>query len=352
MSPIGTLDECATAEARRRRPGALYIGIGIRVAIGCAITGVALSLLDATMGNAFVNILYSECIGLAIFGFYIAIRWRSGHGARWTLTDHLIRGVVAIPVGFFVGVNLASWLTGHGVGLKVFSHVAPFAFVVTGTCSVAFIYFFWLRNRLAEAAAANADALRMTAEARLKLLQTQIEPHMLFNTLANLRTLVEVDPVRAQTMIDELIVYLRATLAASRNPTATLADEFTQLRAYLELMKVRMAQRLRYALVLPEPLRDATLPPMLLQPLVENAIKHGLEPKIEGGTIHIVVGGDARHLRIEVRDDGVGTAAPTSADGFGLAHVRERLKTLYGDAAALTIEPSVAGFVVSLTIPR
>src|SRR6201999_3105847 len=133
-----------------------------------------------------------------------------------------------------------------------------------------FMYYAWSSKRIADEAALSAEARRMAAEGHLRLLQTQIEPHMLFNTLANLRTLVEIDPPRAQTMIDELIVYLRATLAASRNPTATLGDEFAQLRSYLELMKVRMAHRLQYALELPDPLRDASIPPMLLQPLVEN----------------------------------------------------------------------------------
>jgi len=333
--------------------GTGYFGIAVRVALGSAITGLAVSVIDPTMDGLFANVVYSECIGLAVFAVYVAIRRFGGPDARWTFRDHLVRGVIAIPTGFFVGVNLASWLTGHGMGLQVFSHVAPFAFVVTGACSVAFIYFFWLRNRLAEAAAANADALRMTAEARLKLLQTQIEPHMLFNTLANLRTLVEIDPPRAQTMIDELIVYLRATLAASRNATTTLADEFAQLRAYLELMKVRMAHRLQYELVLPDALAGVSIPPMLLQPLVENAIKHGLEPKIEGGRIRVVVAGDARHLAVEVADDGVGLADGAVPDeGYGLVHVRERLKTL-NDAATVTIGPGPSGgVVVRLSLPR
>jgi len=352
VSSPDTLD-CTPAEAHRRHVGATYLGIAVRVALGSAITGLAVSVIDPTMDGLVANVIYSECIGLAVFAIYVALRWRSRPAPRWAFRDHLIRGAIAIPLGFFIGVNAASLLTGHGVGLQVFSHVAPFAYVVTGACSVAFIYFFWLRNRLAEAAAANADALRMTAEARLKLLQTQIEPHMLFNTLANLRTLVEIDPQRAQTMIDELIVYLRATLAASRNPTATLADEFTQLRAYLELMKVRMAHRLEYELVLPDALRDASIPPMLLQPLVENAIKHGLEPNIDGGTVRVVVTGDARRLDIEVADDGVGLGVAAPDEGYGLVHVRERLKTLHDDAATMTIGAGpTGGVVVRLSLPR
>ena len=215
------------------------------------------------------------------------------------------------------------------------------------------MYYFWSRQRIADEAAASAEARRAAAEGHLKLLQTQIEPHMLFNTLANLRTLVDVDPSRAQTMIDELIVYLRATLAASRNPLAPLADEFTQLRAYLELMKVRMAHRLQYELDLPDALRTATIPPMLLQPLVENAIKHGLEPKIEGGTIRVGVTGDATRLDIEVRDDGVGLATTMPNEGYGLVHVRERLRTMYDEAATVSIASGPAGgVVVRLGLPR
>ncbi|WCM94727.1 histidine kinase [Acidovorax sp. NCPPB 2350] len=197
-----------------------------------------------------------------------------------------------------------------------------------------------------------AEAQRDAAEARLKLLQTQLEPHMMFNTLANLRVLIATDPPRAQAMLDHFIAYLRATLGASRTARHPLADEFDLLRDYLELMAVRMGPRLAYALDLPEALRAVPVPPLLLQPLVENAIRHGLEPQVQGGRIEIAARlepGDPPRLRLTVCDTGVGLGAdpahpPTPGAGrFGLTQVRERLATLGGAHAALDLAPGETG---------
>lgn len=182
-------------------------------------------------------------------------------------------------------------------------------------------------------------------EARLKLLETQLEPHMLFNTLANLRVLIGTDPARAQEMLDRMIAYLRATLSASRSTQHPLENEFDRLRDYLELMAVRMGPRLAYTLDLPDALRSVPVPPLLLQPLVENAIRHGLEPQVEGG--HITVrastrpGGSGPQLVLEVIDTGVGLPEqlppPGPGQSFGLAQARERLATLHGNAGTLEL---------------
>jgi LytS/YehU family sensor histidine kinase len=179
---------------------------------------------------------------------------------------------------------------------------------------------------------------------------------MLFNTLANLRALIATDPPHAIAMLDRLNDYLRATLSASRQPTHALASEFDRLRDYLALMSVRMADRLQVHLDLPDELRAWPVPTLLLQPIVENSIKHGLTPMPEGGaiTIRALQNGDA--LALEVLDTGVGLPAdraslPTLA-GFGLAQVRERLATAYGDAATLGVSAnSPRGTVVRITIP-
>lgn len=176
---------------------------------------------------------------------------------------------------------------------------------------------------------------------------------MLFNTLANLRTLITTDPPRAVLMLDRLNNYLRATLKASRTEALegrhTLADEFARLHDYLELMAVRMGPRLRHTLALPDDLERVALPPLLLQPLVENAIRHGLEPQVAVGSLSVRAWRESPHrLVIEVRDSGVGmpvtppnilptdTTSP-AAGGFGLAQVRERLHATYGSAASLAI---------------
>ncbi len=314
---------------------------GVQVMVFSGIVALVIGLLQQSTAAMAENLLYSECIGLSIFGVYVAIRVVFGRRRMRTASDFLVRAVIAIPIGFLVGVNLAAWLHGDRYyGLAMFVRSAPFAIVTTVVTSAIAMFYFWSRNRIADAAAAEALAQRTAVEARLKLLETQIEPHMLFNTLANLRALVDVDPARAQAMIDQLIVYLRGTLAASRTRTTTLDAEFTQLRAYLELMSVRMATRLRYVLDLPEALRDAPVAPMLLQPLVENAIKHGLEPRIEGGTIRVTASSSADTLSVEVTDDGVGLVDPSASSGYGVAHVRERLAALYGVAGRFALEPA------------
>ena len=187
-----------------------------------------------------------------------------------------------------------------------------------------------------------ADIERGAAEARLKLLRAQIEPHFLFNTLANLQALIGADPPRAQKMLGHLDGYLRATLASTRNDSSTLAREFALLTAYLEIISIRMGPRLAYSLDLPEALAAVRLPPMLLQPLVENAIRHGLEPKVEGGSVQVAASEASGALVLTVEDDGLGPApdaagrgpAATAGSGVGLAHVRERLATLYGAAGS------------------
>jgi signal transduction histidine kinase len=194
-----------------------------------------------------------------------------------------------------------------------------------------------------------------TREARLALLQSQLEPHMLFNTLANLRVLIGTDAARAQSMLDHLIGFLRSTLAASRSAEHPLRAEFERLGDYLALMQVRMGARLTVRLDLPADLADRAVPPLLLQPLVENAIRHGLEPKSEGGTLLVSATANGRYLTLVVRDSGVGLPpTPAITGGFGLAQVRERLLTRYGSAGTLVVSSvleSPGGTVATISIP-
>ncbi len=190
-------------------------------------------------------------------------------------------------------------------------------------------YFFYSRQMLATQRAEMQRAELQATEQRLKLVESQLDPHMLFNTLANLRVLIASDPSRAEAMLDRLIAFLRASLAGSRASRHTLADEFARLADYLALMQVRMGPRLSARFELPTELSRATVPSFLLQPLVENAIRHGLEPKVAGGIVEVVAARDGDALCLHVRDTGVGLAAP-ARDGFGLGHVRERMATLAG----------------------
>ena len=211
----------------------------------------------------------------------------------------------------------------------------------------------------AEEAADRESLKRQVSEAKMQMMQAQVEPHFLFNTLASIDHLIETDPARASTMQKNLIQYLRAALPQMRENATDLGREVELVRAYLDILKVRMEERLQVSFAVPDGLRSADFPPMMLQSLVENAIKHGLEPKAEGGRID--VGAEIAHgdLRVCVADTGLGFAAggaSTSGTGLGLSNIRERLKLLYGDRARLVIEANVVegaplGTRVTVSVP-
>jgi len=205
---------------------------------------------------------------------------------------------------------------------------------------------------MAANAAAEREALqRQVTEAKMQMMQAQVEPHFLFNTLASVEHLIETDPPRASAMQRSLIQYLRATLPQMReNGTViNLGREADLVKSYLNLLKVRMEERLQINFDVPEGLRSAAFPPMMLQSLVENAIKHGLEPKAEGGTLSVKAEVMHNKLRVTVTDDGLGFGAvPSNGTGLGLQSIRERLKLLHGQDAQLAISPNTPSGVCSM----
>lgn len=171
---------------------------------------------------------------------------------------------------------------------------------------------------------------------------------------SDLQALIAVDAPRAQRMLEQLIQYLRATLSSSRSQQTSLEHEFSLLEAYLGLMQVRMGARLSYALQLPQELRKTMVPPMLLQPLAENAIKHALEPKIDGGHIDVRATQETGMLQLSVTDTGLGLDSPVRQPGtqLGIANLRERLHALYGEQASFSLAPNTpCGAVARITIP-
>ena len=239
------------------------------------------------------------------------------------------------------------------------SKSARVTLVVSALATLLLVLLLSAAERVSTARAEAEAAQRQAAENQLRLLQSQLEPHMLFNTLANLRVLIGMDPARAQAMLDRLIAFLRATLNASRSLQHSLATEFERVADYLALMDVRMGARLHTQLNLPDALRDLPVPTLLLQPLVENAIKHGLEPKVQGGRVEVSAQREADTLVLIVRDTGIGLSAAASAahaegSHFGLAQARERLTTLFGSRATLVIEDAAdaeGGVLVTLRMP-
>lgn len=194
-------------------------------------------------------------------------------------------------------------------------------------------------------------AERAMAQANLRALQAQIEPHFLFNTLANVVGLIRPQPDTAQLMLEKFIAYLRATLAATREEETTLGSEFSLMSDFLAILQIRMGDRLQVAFDLPADLASCLLPSMLLQPLVENAIKHGLEPKVEGGSVTLKAQREGDMLHISISDTGMGFSGAMS-NGLGLHNVRERIDKLYAGKGSLIIEENLpAGTCVKLTIP-
>ena len=301
-------------------------------------------------------LVYSICIGSGTWAFIDFGRhlFRSAVETSWPRgLEGLALSSAGIIGGYFVGTLAGDWWFGWSSWSAGGRSQLPVSILVTALAGISGTYYFYTRNRHHYLETKMSEAKRHASEAKLKLLETQLEPHMLFNTLANLRVLVATDAARAQTMLDHLIAYLRATLSASRVSSHPLQLEFDRLRDYLELMAVRMGPRLSYALELPPELATLPVPTMLLQPIVENAIKHGLEPKVEGGHIQVSASGSGSQLVLEVRDTGVGMdGGPRSGDGFGLEQVRQRLAAAFDTRASLSCrQPSEPGASVTITLP-
>ncbi|MFZ6746588.1 sensor histidine kinase [Undibacterium sp. JH2W] len=320
-------------------------------------------------GNLFEHIVFSMFIG---FSAYLLIKifkrlfW--GAGTPNTIGFYLMCIVVA-PLALLVGMSIAAVVFNYPVP-DVKTIKSPYLLSsIAMTCIVSLIaaWSFWSRARISELQASteaekakNAAIEKQAMQAQLQMLQAQIEPHMLFNTLANLQGLIAIDPPRAQHMLAQLIVYLRNTLSSSRAEKTTLKQEFTLMQAYLELLVIRMGKRLQYTLDLPDDLQQTAIAPMLLQPLVENAIKHGLEPKMEGGSIHVIAEKQDAILHLKVIDTGLGLpfnfddSKNISSEGhnIGNANIRERLLALYGPQASLTLQANQPeGAIAHLNIP-
>jgi signal transduction histidine kinase len=211
---------------------------------------------------------------------------------------------------------------------------------------------------------AEAESLkRQVVEARMAAMQAQVEPHFLFNTLGSIDHLIETDPPRASQMQKNLIALLRASMPTLReaggsgsgagSATRDLGRELAVIRPYLEILKVRMEERLTTHIHVPEGLMSAEFPPMMVQTLVENAIKHGLEPQPEGGSLTVKAEIVHGQLAVSVADTGCGFGrAPTGGTGVGLANIRERLQLLHGPHASLAVaENTPRGTVVTITVP-
>ncbi len=296
-------------------------------------------------GEAFWPLaIKSHAIGWGILLSHLGIHLldRRERLPQWVVTS------AAIAVGAVLGLFVGNWILGNrswNRDLHGLTITAAAALVFGAAVS----YYFTARARLAkgevrlrEELLAREESARRLAEAELKLLQAQIEPHFLFNTLSNVLQLVDADPARAKRMLRNLTSYLRGSLGRTRAGATTVGEELELVRAYLEIQSVRMGGRLAWRISCPDDVRDVPLPPLLVQPLVENALRHGLEPKPGGGEVVISAVREQGELVLEIRDDGLGLD-PRQPAGVGLTNVRERVRAVSGGRGSLTLRPAPAG---------
>ena len=318
---------------------------------------IAVMLLSLGASGGFLG-TYTICnaIGFSIWGLIALLRRFVGQQF-----PVLPLTLIAVPLGFIAGSKIAA-LTGTTdlVTLVTRDPVhqwrALLGSLMVATFATGFVIFYWrsesYRADLQSERRRAAEALQSETSARLALLQAQIEPHFLFNTLANAQSVIDSDPATAKSILENLNQYLRVSLGRTRKPSSTLADEISLITALLAIAGMRLGDRLRYSISVPEGLGSASLPPLLLQPLVENALKHGIEPAVHGGDIVVAAEARDQSLILRVTDTGVGLNAG-SPEGVGLANVRGRLASLYGDRGRLAIfnhEPH--GVVAEIMIPR
>lgn len=308
------------------------------------------------------NFVFAQCIGYLIhLTFVIGEHAWPGINRRGPVLRAAYYTLVPL-VCVFLGMWIASGLLGGNLGHWI---MQPRNLMVTTavsliiSCILLVIYVARERAAGAEVAVAQetarvAAAERTTALAQMKLLEAQVEPHFLYNTLAHVDSMIESDPATARRMLERLIALLRAT-AASANESATLSRQVDWTRAYLELLQMRMGPRLEWTIDVDAELNDVVVPPAILQPLVENAVKHGLEPRLAGGAITISAHRRGGMLALDVADTGNGfrtTQRGADSTGIGLANLRARLAKLYGDRANMIIADNVpSGARVALSLP-
>jgi sensor histidine kinase YesM len=285
------------------------------------------------------SLIIIQCMGISIC---ICILFADNFMRPARPFTQLTLVVIASAVGSLMGVVMVSFFGGTPLIFEL-SFVLPLIFsgILFGSMiSYLFIYrqvIYATKMLVSEERIKRLTSEKKVLESNLKLLQAQIEPHFLFNTLSNILSLLDRDLEKSKSMMEDLIHYLRTSLSKTRQENTTIGQEMEMIRAYLNIFKVRMEDRLKYTIDIPDRINHLRFPPMLIQPLVENAIKHGLEPKIEGGEIFISGEEKGDILRLEITDTGLGLHGNGNS-GFGLSNIKERLHSLFGDKGRLIFE--------------
>jgi len=316
---------------------------------------IALTTQSIWQGQLIVNIIISLGFGYsALMSSFLIALWLPSASK---LTESAISMTVAVIAGT---INAQYWLNGHfGDNL---SDLKSVMFLGAIFCAMCFYYFYSREqklvadNALEVAKRKQADQDKVVVLSQLKQLQSQIEPHFLFNTLATINVLIETDSEKAKLMLEKLTELLRVTLKNSRSEQSTVEQELALIDAYLNIQKIRLGERLAFSIEVDGVSDTQVLPPFLIQPLVENALTHGIEPKAAGGHVSIRIMSDKdTRLTIEVADNGAGinASSATAGHGVGLSNIRQRIETLFEGKANMSIKEQSSGGVIStLVLPK
>jgi sensor histidine kinase YesM len=357
---------------RPREPwftGLTWKGIGL-VALVCLINGVRRNILGLWAGDT-LAVFLNDTVRMTAYGLIVAAPIVLAIVATYNLAQRKpsLR-YASLAVAFLLSslAGVAAWVVTEasvecGGSLQAsfqacYGEQFPMpiigAWIKHGSlCALFAVVFVYLREadesvaRAHEAESARARFVQRMEEARLRMLQAQIEPHFLFNALANVRRLYQTDPAEAATMLDNLMRYFEVALPQMRAVDTTLGREAELTESYLGIQKIRMGRRLAFDITIPAPLRDARLPPMMLLTLAENAIKHGLAPLPEGGTLNVSAAAKDGELQVRVSDSGRGFTK-SSGGGTGLANIRARLSGMYGSSGRLTLSANALGGIVAI----
>ena len=311
----------------------------------------------ATLGLATRGALVSEFFVVSYsVGFFVQVCTGVGRDYAPARLPRFLVTAAMTGCGLVLGLALGGVLVaGHPASLLGDDSSLLVALLICALVAAGFegLRQLWdTRERLTRA---ERDALarrKALAEAELRVLQAQVEPHFLFNTLANVISLIRTDPARAARLLERLTSLLRTSLSRTRRIDGTLGDELGVVRAYLEIQALRMGGRMTYGVEVDPGLEAVRMPPLLVQPLVENAVLHGIEPSASGGRVQVCAELSDGAVRIRVTDDGAGMHPDTAGGGVGIANVRERLRASFGTTGTLALfETPGRGVSAVLRIP-
>lgn len=306
-------------------------------------TLIALFVFITYPGTKFIiSLIFSQCIGITCATF-VAASLRLFKIPRFPL--QIAVAAAATVVGSAIGVAAAYGIVRFVVPVAMPSVLPDEKYKLHATNMLYALlfgsigsYIFISYQKISDEKIKRLELEKNAVVTEIKLLQSQMEPHFLFNTLSNILGLIDTDPEKAKRMLESFTAFLRSSLVTARSGTVTLAQELDVVKNYLHVFAVRMGDRLGYSIDIPDSLRDITIAPLIIQPLVENALKHGLEPLVQGGVITIRAVRQGDTVIITVADSGAGIQEKGSGNSIGLANIERRLELLYGGRGRLFLQ--------------